>query len=75
VLHPKGVYVNLHFYSALLFHYLGVEPEMVPCFYAVGRMAGLVARVREYLRNNRLIRPLEKYCGELDLTYTNMDER
>lgn len=74
-LNPKGIYTNLHFYAALLFHFLGVEPEMVPCFYAIGRMAGLVARVREYLRNNRLIYPIEKYTGKTDLTYTSMEKR
>lgn len=71
----KGVFVNINFYSALLFHYLGVEPEMVPCFYAVGRMAGLVARVREYLKNNRLFRPRERYIGRTDLKYIPMEER
>jgi citrate synthase len=75
VLHPKGIYTNLHFYAALLFHFLGVEPEMVPCFYAIGRMAGLVARVREYLRNNRLFYPKEKYTGKSGLSYTSMETR
>ena len=74
-LNPKGIYTNLHFYSALLFHFLGVESEMVPCFYAIGRMAGLVARVREYLRNNRLFYPKERYIGKTDLTYISMDKR
>ena len=74
-LNPKGIYTNLHFYAALLFHYLGIEPEMVPCFYAIGRMAGLIARVREYLRNNRLFYPKEKYAGEIGLNYTSMSKR
>lgn len=71
----KGVFVNINFYSALLFHYLGVEPEMVPCFYAVGRMAGLVARMREYLKNNRLFRPRERYIGETDRIYRPLEKR
>ncbi|TKJ38504.1 hypothetical protein CEE37_12105 [candidate division LCP-89 bacterium B3_LCP] len=75
VLNPKGIYANLHFHAALLFHFLGVEPEMVPCFYAIGRMAGLVARVREYLRDNRLIYPIEEYTGKTELTYTSMEKR
>lgn len=74
-LNPKGIYLNINFYSALLFHYLGIEPEMVPCFFAVARMAGLVARVREYLKNNRLFRPTEKYIGKTNLTYIPMGKR
>ncbi|MDP8208627.1 MAG: citrate/2-methylcitrate synthase [Candidatus Electryonea clarkiae] len=74
-LNPKGIYVNINFYSAVLFHFLGAEPEMIPCFYAVGRMAGLIARVREYLKNNRLYRPREKYTGKTDRTYITMEER
>ncbi len=74
-LNPKGIYVNINYYSALLFHYLGVEPEMVTCFYAVGRMAGLVARVREYLKDNRLFRPRERYVGKRDQSYTIIANR
>ncbi|MBT3234106.1 MAG: citrate/2-methylcitrate synthase [Calditrichaeota bacterium] len=74
-LNPKGVYVNLNYYSALLFHYLSVEPEMVTCFYAIGRMAGLVARVREYLTTNRLFRPRERYIGKRDQSYTIIGKR
>ncbi len=75
ILNPKDVYVNIYFYSALLFHYLGIEPEMAPCFYAIGRMAGLVARVREYLADNRLIHPRVKYTGELNKKYLTLEER
>ena len=74
-LNPKGIYVNINFYSALLFRYLGIEPEMVPCFFADARMAGLVARVREYLKNNRLFRPKEKYIGKSNRTYLPMEQR
>jgi len=74
-LNPKGIYVNINYYSALLFNYLGVEPEMVQCFYAIGRMAGLVARVQEYLENNHLFRPRERYTGRKDQTYIAMEKR
>ncbi len=74
-LNEKGVFTNLNFYAALLFHFLEVEPEMVPCFYAVGRMAGLVARVREYLKNNHLLRPTERYSGKTNQIYIPMEAR
>lgn len=74
-LNPKGIYANINFYSPLLFHYLGVEPEMVPCFYAIGRMAGLVARIQEYLDDNRIFRPRERYTGKKEHTYIAMENR
>ncbi len=74
-LNPKGIYVNINYYSALLFHYLGVEPELVPCFYAIGRMAGLVARIREYIEHNRLFRPRERYKGYPARKYKSMEKR
>ncbi|MFC2170951.1 citrate/2-methylcitrate synthase, partial [Calditrichota bacterium] len=66
---------NLNYYAAVLFHFLGIEAEMMPCFYAVGRMAGLVARVREYHNDNRLFRPTEKYIGKSERRYLSLDNR
>ncbi len=75
VLSPKGIYVNINFYAALIFHLLGSDPELVPCLYAVGRTAGMVARVREYLDNNRIFRPLERYVGQSERSYIARDDR
>lgn len=60
---PKGIHVNINFYAALLFHLLGADGPLIPCLYAVGRMAGLLARVHEALENPRLFRPLDRYVG------------
>jgi citrate synthase len=59
----KGVHLNINFYAAVLFHLLGAEAELAPCFFAVGRIAGLVARVHEALEEGRLYRPLTRYRG------------
>jgi citrate synthase len=60
---PQGVFINVNFYGALLFHLLGVDPPQVPCLIAVGRMAGTAALVREALDGIRLYRPLSGYVG------------
>jgi citrate synthase len=60
---PRGVYVNVNFYGALLFHLLGADGPLVPCLVAVGRMAGTAALVREALERIRLYRPLSRYTG------------
>jgi citrate synthase len=59
----RGVYVNVNFYGALLFHLLGADSALVPCLIAVGRMAGTAALVREALERIRLYRPLSRYTG------------
>jgi len=59
----KGVFVNVNFWAAVLFHLLGADPPMVPCLLAVGRMAGLVALVREALETIRIFRPLSRSVG------------
>jgi len=60
---PRGVHVNINFYAAPIFHLLGADAAMVPCLFAVGRMAGLVALVREAIDTIRLIRPRSRYVG------------
>jgi citrate synthase len=57
------VFVNVNFWAAVLFHLLGADPPMVPCLLAVGRMAGLVAMVREALETIRIFRPLTRAVG------------
>jgi citrate synthase len=60
---PRGVYINVNFYGALLFHLLGADAPLVPCLVAIGRMAGTTALVREALDRIRLYRPLSRYVG------------
>lgn len=60
---PRGVHVNINFYAAPIFSLLGAEPSLGPCLFAVGRMAGLVALVREAIESIRLVRPLDRYVG------------
>jgi citrate synthase len=60
---PHGVFINVNFYGALLFHLLGADPPLVPCLIAIGRMGGTAALVREALDGIRLYRPLSRYVG------------
>jgi 2-methylcitrate synthase len=63
VLTPRGIHVNINFYAAPIFHLLGADAALGPCLFAVGRMAGLVALVREAMDTIRLVRPLSRYVG------------
>lgn len=75
ILNSKGIAVNINFYASLIFHMLGSDPQMVPCLFAIGRMAGLIARLREYLNNSRLFRPLEQYTGSTPRRYIPLELR
>jgi citrate synthase len=60
---PRNIHVNINFYAAPIFKLLGADPAFGPCLFAVGRMAGLVALVREAIDTIRLVRPLSRYVG------------
>lgn len=60
----RGVFININFYAAVLFHVLGADGPLIPCLYAVARTAGMVARVREALEHgSRIYRPRSEYAG------------
>jgi citrate synthase len=75
LLAPRGIHPNFHFYGAVLLHLIGVEPALVPCVIAVARVAGVVARIEEYLEDNRLFRPTGRYVGEAPRPFVPLEAR
>ena len=71
----KGIFPNVDFYSGLVYESMGIAPEMFTPIFAVSRVAGWTARVREYLVNNRIFRPRAWYIGEFDKEYVPLDAR
>ncbi len=71
----KPIYPNVDFYSGLVYHCLGFEAPLFPVIFAVSRTAGWVARVLEYLPENRIFRPRAVYNGTLDDVVTPIDQR
>lgn len=72
----KGIFPNVDFYSGLLYHSIGFDPEIFTPIFAVSRTSGWVARSLEYVKDNRLFRPKATYTGETGpLDYVAMDER
>jgi citrate synthase len=59
----KGLIPNVDFYSAPLFHALGVPVDLFVPVIAVSRIAGWTAHVLEQHADNRLIRPRAEYVG------------
>jgi citrate synthase len=59
----RAIATNVEFYTALLLHGLGLEPDWFTPVFALGRVAGWVAHVAEQQARGRLIRPESRYVG------------
>ena len=71
----KGLYPNVDFYAATVYHYLRVPTDLFTPVFSVSRMAGWTAHVIEQHADNRLIRPDSEYIGESGLTWPALAER
>jgi citrate synthase len=63
MLEKKGLHANVDFYSATVYHSLGIPTDLFTPIFAVARTAGWTAHVLEQLGDNRLYRPLSEYIG------------
>jgi citrate synthase len=75
VLAEKGLYPNVDFFAATVYHYLGIPTDLFTPVFSVSRMAGWTAHVIEQHADNRLIRPDSEYIGEADLTWVPLVAR
>ena len=64
VLAEKGLYPNVDFYAATVYHYLGIPTDLFTPVFSASRMAGWTAHIIEQHADNRLIRPDSEYIGE-----------
>lgn len=71
----KGLYPNVDFYAATVYHYLAIPTDLFTPVFSVSRMAGWTAHIMEQHADNRLIRPDSEYVGERDLTWTPLGLR
>jgi citrate synthase len=74
-LEQKGLYPNVDLYAAGVYHMLGIPTDLMTPLFALARMAGWTAHVREQYSDNRIIRPGSNYVGPPDRTYLPIDER
>jgi citrate synthase len=75
VLAEKGLYPNVDFYAATVYHYLGIPTDLFTPVFSASRMAGWTAHIIEQHADNRLIRPDSEYIGEHGLTWIPLDQR
>lgn len=75
LLKEKGLLPNVDFYSASMYHSLGISRELFTPIFAVSRTSGWTAHILEQYENNRLIRPRAEYVGSNLRPYVPMEER
>ncbi|MGP4071276.1 citrate synthase [Piscibacillus sp. B03] len=71
----KGLPANVDFYSASVYHSLGIDHDLFTPIFAVSRVSGWLAHILEQYDNNRLIRPRAEYVGPNKQEYTPIEKR
>jgi citrate synthase len=71
----KGLYPNVDFYAATVYHYLGIPTDLFTPVFSASRMAGWTAHVIEQHADNRLIRPDSEYIGVGGRGWVPLDAR
>ena len=75
LLHNKGIYPNVDFYSGIIYDKMGIDVDLFTPLFAMARVSGWLAHWLEQLRENKLFRPDQIYSGEHDRPYVPIDQR
>jgi citrate synthase len=71
----KNLPPNVDFYSASVYHSLGIDHDLMTPIFAVSRVSGWLAHILEQYENNRLIRPRAEYSGPVKQKYIPVEQR
>jgi citrate synthase len=71
----KGLPANVDFYSASVYHSLGIDHDLFTPIFAMSRVSGWIAHILEQYANNRLIRPRAEYVGPTTQKYVPIENR
>lgn len=71
----KGLPANVDFYSASVYHSLGIPHDLYTPIFAMSRFSGWIAHILEQYEHNRLIRPRAEYVGPTNQRYTDVEKR
>lgn len=71
----KKLFPNLDFYSASVYHFLGIPTNMFTPIFVISRTSGWAAHIIEQRHNNKLIRPSAQYVGPAPKEYVAISKR
>jgi citrate synthase len=75
VYEQKQLWPNVDLYAAGVYHSLGIPTDLMTPLFALARMAGWTAHVREQYADNKVIRPGSTYVGPRDQVWVPIEER
>ncbi|MHC5230045.1 citrate synthase [Enterococcus sp. LJL99] len=65
----KGLIPNVDFYSATVYHCLGIDSDLFTMLFAMSRVAGWIGHIYEQKEEDCLIRPRSHYVGPENMIY------
>jgi len=75
VYEQKQLWPNVDLYAAGVYHSLGIPTDLMTPIFALARIAGWTAHVREQYADNKVIRPGSNYVGPRDQVWVPIEER
>ncbi|PCJ96583.1 MAG: 2-methylcitrate synthase [Zetaproteobacteria bacterium] len=71
----KNLFPNLDFYSASVYHMMGIPTPLFTPIFVMSRISGWAAHIIEQRGNNKLIRPSADYTGLEGLAFVQLEDR
>jgi citrate synthase len=71
----KGLLPNVDFYSATVYHSMGIAIDLFTPVFAMSRVSGWLAHIMEQWQNNRIYRPRGHWTGKEGLVWQPVDKR
>jgi 2-methylcitrate synthase len=71
----KKLFANADFFSACLYHFMGIPTALFTPIFVLARVTGWSAHIKEQRANNKLIRPSADYVGPDQRPYPPIDAR
>jgi citrate synthase len=71
----KGLMPNVDFYSATVYHSMGIPTDLFTPIFAVSRVVGWIAHCIEQYEKNRIYRPRGKWQGKEGLIWKPLESR